>query len=163
MKVQCALPKLFDYPHYKFEAELLGRDEHGTWLGCDPPTPYTGPRGPGEFVHAFVILVPDDDWWVLSFNDSRSEIELYVDIAMPAVWSSESAVSVVDLDLDVARFHDGRIELLDEDEFAERRDRYPDDVAQRAVTTAQEVLEFVHNGTEPFGTVGRDWLAKIVR
>jgi hypothetical protein len=163
MRIRCALPKWIEHPHYRFETDLLGRDEHGTWLGCLPPTPYTGPKGSGEFVHAFVILVPEDQWWLLSYNDGRSEIELYVDITTAAVWRDQSTVEAIDLDLDVARFRDGRVELLDEDEFEERRLAfgYPDDVVRQAVDTAHAVLEAVREGREPFGTVGAQWLAKL--
>ncbi len=88
MRIQCALPKWIDVPHYRFEAELLGNDEFGTWIGCHPPTPYTGPKGAGEFLHAFVTLVPRDEWWLMSFNDASSEIELYVDITFIRLSSS---------------------------------------------------------------------------
>jgi hypothetical protein len=60
MNVHCALPKWVEHPHYEFDAELLGRDESGTWLGCPPGTAFTGPHGEGIWMHAMAILVPED-------------------------------------------------------------------------------------------------------
>src|SRR2546422_1063110 len=57
-----------DAAHWRFVVELLGRDEHGTWLAARPPTAYTGPRGAGEGTHDFLILLPPGQGWNAAFN-----------------------------------------------------------------------------------------------
>jgi hypothetical protein len=165
VKIKCALPKWVERPHYRFEADRLGRDEHGTWLGCPNPTAFTGPGWDGEWTHGFVILVPESQGWIASYQGERepNDIELYVDITTAAEWPDEQTFRAIDLDLDVARFRDGRVELLDEDEFEEHRALfgYPDDVVERALETAQWVLEAVREGREPFGRAGIPWLSKL--
>jgi hypothetical protein len=166
-KVDCQLRKWDGRPSYSFEAINMGRDDHGTWLGLPPPTRYVGPKGPGVWHHAFVICVPDGEWWIASFNDERDpeRVELYVDMTTPPERTNDSAVACVDLDLDVARYYDGRVELLDEDDFEKHRAEmdYPDDVVKMAWETGQWVLEAVRARREPFGDVGREWLAKVLR
>ncbi|HYZ93479.1 MAG TPA: DUF402 domain-containing protein [Actinomycetota bacterium] len=165
MKVHCELPKWVEHPHYQFDADLLGRDEYGTWLGCPPGTPFIGPKSPGTWHHAMAILVPDNEWWLVTYQGQGEpqNLEVYVDITTPAEWPSETVCRAIDLDLDVARFRDGRIELLDEDEFEEHRAAfaYPDDVAERALTTAQSVLDAMRERREPFDSAGFRWLEQI--
>ncbi len=164
MNVDCDLRKWPDRPHWRFTADLIDRDGFGTWLGCLPPTPYTGPRT-GDFEHAFVILVPMADWWIASFNDERAEDAVYVDIATPAAWLSEGHVTSVDLDLDVIRFHDGRVLLADEDEFTENQEAfgYPDDVIAQARATADRMLHIVQDDVEGFLDAGRERLERLLQ
>ena len=166
-KIDCLLTKWDGRPSYRFDAVHLGTDEHGKWLGLPPPTRYDGPKGPGMWHHAFVICVPDGEWWIASFNDERDpeSVELYVDMTTPPEWSSDQSVTCVDLDLDVARYYDTRIELLDEDDFARHRAEmdYPDDIVKMAWETGQWVLDAVRSRREPFGDVGREWLQKVLR
>jgi predicted RNA-binding protein associated with RNAse of E/G family len=162
--VDCDMRKWVDRPHWRFDTELLGRDEHGTWLGARIGTTYTGPRGAGAWQHNFVVLVPEDRWWIASWNDvQQPEIEVYVDITTAPRWLNEGVVTAIDLDLDVARLRDGRVELWDEDEFEEHRVRfaYPQDVVDRASATAQEVITAVEGRDEPFGEVGARWLELV--
>ena len=164
MKVDCDFKKWGDRQHYRFDAEHLGRDEHGTWLACRAPVKVTeGPQGVFEMTHDFVILVPDDRWWIASFNAESSDIEVYVDITTPSTWLSDSHVTSVDLDLDVIRFRDGRVILDDEDEFDEHIAAYgyPDDVIRTARATADEIIDAVTARREPFGETGPAWLAKL--
>lgn len=165
MAVRCELRKWNGFTTYVFEADLLGRDAYGTWLGLEAPTPYTKPKGPGVWEHDFVILLPEDDWWMASFYDERQPkgIELYVDVITPPEWTGESLLKAVDLDLDVVRRFDGKTHLKDEDEFDERRVEmsYPDDVVERARTTAASLLRAVEGHEEPFDDVGPTWLAKL--
>lgn len=164
VRVDCDLRKWPDLPHWRFGADLIERDGFGTWLSCLPPTPYTGPRV-GDFEHAFVLLVPPDDWWIASFNDDRVDDAIYVDIATPATWRTEHHVTAVDLDLDIVRFHDGRVELVDEDEFAEHQVAfgYPDDVIAQARSTADRMFEIVQDDTERFLGAGRERLERLLQ
>jgi hypothetical protein len=165
MSVRCELRKWNGFQTYVFEADVLGRDEYGTWLGVPAPTPYTKPKGPGVWEHNFVILIPADDWWMASFYDERHPkgIELYIDVIAPAAWTEDGRVEAIDLDLDVVRRFDGQVYLKDSDEFEERRVEmgYPDDVVEHARTTAQSRLAAVEGRHEPFDTVGSRWLDKL--
>ena len=161
MIVDCDFRKWRDRPHWRFGAELIAQYENGTWLGCRPPTPYTGPPGSGEFLHGFTIFVPASDWWIASFNDERSpEIETYVDICTPAKWHTPTHVSSIDLDLDVIRYWDGRVFIDDEDEFAEHQVAYgyPADVVDQARSTCDRLLDLVTRQVEPFDGTGREHL-----
>ncbi len=166
-RIDCQLLKWDGRPSYRFDAVKMGRDDYGTWLGLPPPTRFVRPKGQGVWHHAFVICVPEGEWWIASFNDERDpeSVELYVDMTTPPEWTDGSTVSCVDLDLDVARYFDGRVELLDEDDFERHSAEmdYPDDVVKMATETSQWVLEAVRGRREPFGEVGRDWLAKVLR
>ena len=167
MKIDCDFKKWGDRQHYRFDLELLGTDEHGTWLAARPPVAVTaGPRGPFEMTHPFVTLVPRDAWWIATFYAEPfgpSDVDVYVDITTPSAWSSDTRVSAIDLDLDVVRFRDGRVIVEDEDEFDEHIASYgyPRDVIDTARETAEEILEAVTERREPFDEAARVWLAKL--
>jgi protein associated with RNAse G/E len=54
--------------------------------------------------------------------------------------------------------------LRDEDEFAEHRARfgYPDDLVEAAEAAAKLLMHALGDGTEPFATSYRKWLALVV-
>lgn len=164
-KIACELRKWDGRKTYRFAADPLGRDEYGTWVGLAPPVHYVGPKGPGVWNYAFVICVPENEWWIATFNDEREpeRVEVYVDVTTVPQWPNESELRCVDLDLDVVRYHDGHIELQDEDEFDKHRVDmgYPDDVVKRARETADALLSAVRERREPFDSVGRTWLGKL--
>ena len=151
-------------PHRSYPAIRLGDDEHGVWLGV--------PRG--EFIEAaedatfkyddpYVLLVPHQAWWTAMFNAPPRRTEVYCDIATPARWRGDR-VLLADLDLDVRRRRaDGRVELLDEDEFAAHSDAfgYPDVVIGEAWAAARWLVTALGDGTEPFATGFHDWLSKV--
>lgn len=163
--VDCDFRKWGDAAHWRFETTLLGRDEHGTWLRNTPPTPFTGPRGAGEWAHSFAILVPNSEWWVASFNAKAgwkaTDVEVYVDVTTVPTWPDPSHMTVIDLDLDVIRQFDGHVYVDDEDEFDEHRVKfgYPDEVVEQALRTTTELVEATEQRREPFGEVGRRWLS----
>src|SRR5690348_5265578 len=96
------------------------------------------------------------------FNAPPRRTEVYCDITTPAAWSDDT-VTVVDLDLDVRRRRWGDIERLDEDEFAVHQVRYgyPDEVVAEATAASFWLAEALGNGTEPFASGFRPWLAKV--
>src|SRR5262245_61044187 len=104
-------------PHYRGLVHVLGDDEHGTWLW--------GPAGRTIFrgdvplfltqQDALILLLPDT-WWSPGWWIGHPETEVYVNIGTPPEWE-DTRVSSTDLDLDVVRFCDGRLEIVDEDEF----------------------------------------------
>ena len=71
---------------------------------------------------------------------------------------------MIDLDLDVRRRRWGDIERLDDDEFAANRVQfgYPDEVVARATAASHWLATALGDGTEPFATAFRPWLAKVV-
>ncbi len=153
-----------DVAHWRFPVERLGTDEFGTWLGARPPTPYTGPRGAGEWTHEFVLCVPDDRWWIATFNAYTTDLgaRIYVDMTTVPVWRSESHVQAIDLDLDVIRTWDDQVVIDDEDEFAEHQVKYgyPPEVVRSAQASCDEIFERVQKMDEPFGEVGTSWLKR---
>ena len=142
-----------DVPHYGSEGILLGEDEHGWWVGG-----HLGNRmykGTGDVVagrYRIVWCVPRDGWFLAHFLVGHPELDVYIDIATPAVWSARGA-RLVDLDLDVIVWNDGRpVELVDEDEFERHRVdlAYPDELVYGARTEAARVLAAATAGEPPF-------------
>ena len=149
--------------HWHYPLEPLGVDEWGTWFGTRAGVAMQrGDEPPVVQPHDFVTLVPADGWYVASFNgESDHGAELYIDISTPPT-ISDALIEAVDLDLDVIRARDGRIILDDEDEFAEHQVlyAYPAHVIAAAQTEADRLMAEVTAGAEPFGEVGRAWLAR---
>jgi protein associated with RNAse G/E len=79
----------------------------------------------------------------------------YCNVTTPAQYDGET-VRYVDLDLDVHVFADGRIEVLDEDEFLEnsRRMGYPPDVIEQARSALDDLLKLARSGRVPFERAG---------
>jgi hypothetical protein len=153
-------------PHYRHAAELLGSDEHGTWLGVRAGTPFTGPNGLGEMPGAFVLAVRDDAWWFPSFWEPGPglDFEVYVDVTTLPRWLNDGHLTAIDLDLDVIRRVDGTVFLDDEDEFEEHLVLfgYPDVVIDKARTTARWLMDAVASEREPFGSASRRWMERLV-
>lgn len=150
--------------HRDYPARRLAEDDLGTWLGVSAGTRSVYHGRPSVEQIPFVVLVPHDAWWTGMFNPPPRTSEVYCDIATPAEWEGDT-VRIVDLDLDVVRRRaTGGVELRDEDEFAEHRERfgYPDDVAENAQRAAQWLLGALGDGTEPFASAYRKWLALVV-
>jgi protein associated with RNAse G/E len=70
---------------------------------------------------------------------------------------------VVDLDIDVIRYRDGRVEVEDEDEFAQHRDElgYPPEIVAGALAGAAELRAALAHGEEPFASHYLTWLARV--
>jgi uncharacterized protein len=151
--------------HWHHTAQHLGEDEHGTWLGAPSGTPIQrGGEPPVVLEQPWVQLIPAGQWWTAAFNAEPAATELYCDITTEPRWLNPGEVTMVDLDLDVLRMRaDGRVLLLDEDEFAEHQVRYgyPVEVIRRAEQSAAWLLAAVRAGAEPFGTGYRRWLDRL--
>ncbi|GIF48905.1 hypothetical protein DFJ67_2703 [Asanoa ferruginea] len=150
--------------HRDYPARRLAEDELGVWLGVTLGTEsvYHG-RASVEKI-PFVLLVPHDAWWTGMFNPPPRTSEVYCDITTPARWRGDT-VHLIDLDLDVVRRRTtGTVELRDEDEFAEHRARfgYPADLVESAEAAAKLLMQALGDGTEPFATSYRKWLALVV-
>ena len=150
--------------HRDYPARRLSEDDLGTWLGVTAGTESVYHGRPSVERIPFVLLVPHAAWWTGMFNPPPRTSEVYCDIASQARWEGDT-VHLIDLDLDVVRRRaTGAVELRDEDEFAEHRRRfgYPDDVVVQAEAAARWLYDALGDGTEPFASAYRKWLALVV-
>jgi protein associated with RNAse G/E len=161
--VEVVFVKYDGRPHRSYAARHLGEDARGSWLGVAAGTP-ARVDGTRETLREepYVLLVPHRAWWTAMFNAPPRRTEIYCDITTPATWCGDQ-VTVVDLDLDVRRRRWGDIERLDEDEFNAHRVRYgyPDDVVAEATAASFWLATALGDGTEPFATEFRPWLARV--
>lgn len=152
--------------HWNRTMYRLGEDEHGIWLGAPADTvSRRGYEDPIVRPEPFVSLFPRGAWYTAMLNAEPYDVAWYCDITTPPVWPGDDAgtVTMIDLDLDVVRRYDGVTYVDDEDEFAEHQVRYayPADVIAAAESTCRDLYAAVAAGREPFGDVGRAWLAKV--
>lgn len=153
--------------HWHQQCAYLGADRYGSWIGAPKGNPIRrGAEAPIEMGQAHVLLIRPDVWWTACFNAEPAPIEVYCDVTSVVRWLDNAGgpyLTAVDLDLDVARTRDGRVELLDEDEFAEHRERYayPADVVAAAEASAQWLIEACGGDTEPFASEYRTWLDRV--
>lgn len=152
--------------HWGFDLDVLGRDAHGLWLGGRKGVTLSRP-GLSFAAHGdFVVLVPDDAWWVATFNSapggSKHDIDIYVDITTPTT-INQGEIFTLDLDLDVVKRTSGIVEIDDEDEFAEhsREMSYPAKLVTAARDAADEMKRQVTDATAPFDGSHKAWLAKL--
>ena len=148
-----------DQPHWVYDGTYLGSDEHGDWIGFPEGSRFTRPGADYVAPYDQVGLVPGGRGWVAAFHSPGGKVWVYVDITTVPVWDG-TTVRAVDLDLDVVRGQAGRVWIDDEDEFAERRGGYPDDVVAHALRTCTEVETMVRDRVAPFDTAER-WLAQV--
>ena len=114
----------------------------------------------------FLTLLPSgEQWWMCTWmwGNPSIDIELYVDIVHPPVWTSDECLTVVDLDLDVIRYQDGRVVLDDEDEFAEHSVAlsYPPAVVASAREIATDLVAAVTERTPPFTRPPDRWARAV--
>jgi protein associated with RNAse G/E len=150
--------------HRDYPALRLAEDGHGTWLGVHAGTQSVYHGRPSVEAIPFVVLVPQGTWWTAMFNPRPRSSEVYCDITSPARWVGDDEVHLVDLDLDVVRRRaTGRVELLDEDEFAEHREAfgYPEELVTQAYAAAHWLRQALADGREPFVSAYQPWLARV--
>jgi protein associated with RNAse G/E len=152
-----------DRRHWQFEMRRLGEDAHGAWFFV--PVGATVRRGdePSRALrHGIAMLVPRDTWWTVEFYWDHPEWSLYVNIGTPCE-SYDDRVRQVDLDLDVVRTRDGRVQTLDEDEFELHQGlyAYPPDLIRSARKAADEVAILVNGAIEPFGHAADPWIEQV--
>lgn len=151
--------------HWHGRMRRLGEDEHGLWLGWGRNMPMARGNGPVvTFEQAHVQLVRRNDWWCGAFHAAPRPTAIYCDITTVAEWTAPDEITMVDLDLDVLRFRDGRAPaILDEDEFLEHQVRYgyPPEVIATARATADALLAAVQRDEEPFRSAYQPWLSLV--
>ena len=162
-KVQIDFRKWDGSRHWQFVMRRLGEDEHGLWLWSPPGSDMQRGHEPVRRSRAVnVKLIPDGKWWTAIWT-WQQKADLYVDIITPPAWNG-STVTMVDVDLDVVRWSDGRVEIADEDEFEQHRVamEYPPRLVDTARATTARIALAVEERHEPFGAVGEAWMAKAV-
>ncbi len=151
--------------HWHQTMQYLGEDEHGVWLGAElGSSARRGNEPPVTFEYPLAQLIPRGHWWTAVFNGAPARTEVYCDISTPADWLSDDEVTMVDLDLDVLRLRDdGRVLIVDEDEFAAHQVRfgYPAEVIGEAEQAAASLHEAISAGAEPFASDYRAWLERV--
>src|SRR5687767_4544911 len=101
-----------DLPHYGHAAWELGEDEHGLWVELRKGSPvHRGDELLFAGKHDGVTCVSRGEGW-LAWYVWTSDFALYIVIASPPVRVGDE-ITMVDLDLDVIRWRDGRVELVD--------------------------------------------------
>jgi uncharacterized protein len=151
--------------HWHQNMCYLGEDEHGIWLGA--PAGSTIRRGSEQPIildGASVALVSPGQWWTATFNGEPAKTEIYCDISTPPEWPSEGEVTMVDLDLDVIRLRaDGRVLIVDEDEFAAHQVSYgyPAETVTQAEQAAAWLHQVISADAEPFALRYREWLERV--
>ena len=151
-------------PHRSYPARWLGEDSDGTWLGVTSGTPALVDGDTTALrEEPYVLLVPKHAWWTAMFNAPPRRTEVYCDVTTPATWAGQREVTVVDLDLDVRRRRWGYIERLDEEEFNAHTVAYgyPPEVVAQATAASHWLATALGDGTEPFATAFRPWLARV--
>lgn len=165
--VDVVLRKYGGRSHRQVTARRLGQDEHGVWLGTPAGTTvryHYGARPIGVTRADAVRLIPRDRWWIAMFVAAPHEREIYCDVCLPPAWSSPAEVVVVDLDIDLTRYRpDGRVEVEDEDEFAEHTVTlgYPPEVVAGATAAAAGLRRALVERDEPFGTAAEHWFSLL--
>lgn len=150
--------------HWRHDLIDLGSDTHGRWLGGPRGTTLQRGREP-EIVweSPVVLLVPESAWWA-AFFDEGGKYEIYVDVTAGASWVTEDGVEMVDLDLDVVRYTEGGVEVLDEDELVEHSAAmaYPPQIIDGARNTAAELVLALEANQPPFDEAAyRPWLEMV--
>jgi len=147
--------------HWHFEVEELGTDRHGSWFGGRPGiAAQRGDEDPVVLPHGIVLLVPVEGDWIANWSNREDRV-VYVDVTdTPVV--TRATVRAVDLDLDVIGWPDGRVEIVDRDEFEFHRIAmaYPPDVVARAEATAATLEAMMREARAPFDGSGAAWLKK---
>jgi protein associated with RNAse G/E len=145
--------------HYRYTMTVVA-DEGDRLLAWGPVgTRFESYRGVYDATRHFLMLhYRDRDWnlevmWEPDWKPNKH----YVNIALPATWD-DGTLRYVDLDLDISWWPDGAVRLLDEDEFAEHRERfgYPQWLIDRAWAAVDEVRALISSRLPPFdGTLYR--------
>jgi protein associated with RNAse G/E len=153
-----------DILHWGFQAMLLGADQWGTWIAVPAGTRrWKGSEQMRPTMSDAVFCAPEEGWWHLHYSGGNSDYSHFVDIVTPPRWVAGDRYEMIDLDLDVARHHDGTIEVQDEDEFAIHRVEfaYSHEMIRRAEEETRSIVTALETRREPFFDVAAAWLARL--
>lgn len=148
-----------DSRHWQYSMFDLAEDEHGRWLWAPPGITAQRGEDPAITWDFPGVKLITQDWYSAIWScalETPEQWRVYVDIVAPAEWH-EGSVRMVDLDLDVYRSTDGKVRILDEDEFAEHqlKLKYPEHLISGAREAADRLLRMVSDEVEPFGRAGQ--------
>ena len=152
-----------DRLHYTYEARVLGEDAHGHWFGVPRGTPWRRPdTREGLSRQVEVLLAPARGWWLAAWQGHPSTSDLYVHVTTPPDYGN-GRLTCFDLDLDVLRWRDGSVTLVDAGEFEDHRVRfrYPREVVTEATTAAAWLQKAVAERCPPFDHTGDVWLSRF--
>lgn len=139
--------------HYRHTMRVV--DDRGDRLRVWAPagTVFHSYRGRYAATRHFLMLHYSDRDWNLEvmWEPDWTPNKHYINIALPSTWR-DGTLRFVDLDLDISWWADGTINLLDEDEFAEHRERfgYPQWLVDRAWDAVDEVRGLISARNTPF-------------
>lgn len=142
---------------------LLGADQYGYWIGIAAGGVWHHSNGQqGRFEQSFVKLIPYNAYWSACFNPSDTLID--VDIVLPNNWNHR-LVEEIDLEIDLLKMDDGRLEIRDEADFAEVCQRWPmpANLIEQVQATTKHIYQQLHEEAEPFKLVGAQWLADFLQ
>jgi protein associated with RNAse G/E len=163
--VELASEKWGGHPHYRGVVHRLGEDEDGTWVwGPAGRTIYRGDDVVFVTEYDALTLIAPGAWWAPAWWIGHPEMELYVNINTPAVWERDRIVSI-DLDLDVVRWSNGLVEIVDRDEFELHRVKYgyPIELIESAETATAEAHDLVSRNRPPFdGVAAKTWAERAL-
>lgn len=154
--------------HWSMWVTPMGDDEFGTWFKADRGWVMSRPGRRVVVDNPSVWLLPGHGSYLARFNGALSDgalprSDVYVDICVGRQQRGDE-VRLTDLDLDVVRTQDGRVSLVDQEEFLEHIGAYgySMDLVRAAVLSSDSVVISLALGREPFGRAGRIWLNQAI-
>ena len=148
-------------PVSNWSARVLGSDQFGTWLFCAEGETHRKENGTSLVVPSNgVQLMPSSGWWAAWWWQRDHWIG--VDICTPPTLN-HTGWNYTDLELDLAKLGDGRVMLVDEDEFEQARIdcELPEHVVTAARSAVVELQVRLAHEQEPVVAAGWDWLNKV--
>lgn len=92
-----------------------------------------------------------DRWYNVITMIRKSGIYYYCNLASPSLYDGE-AIKNIDYDLDVKVFPDGKVDILDEDEYQQHSQEmnYSKEICEIVEQAMQDLLEIIKEKKEPF-------------
>ncbi len=147
---------------FTWSVEVLGTDQHGTWLGAQRGNPVQQRDGRVEpQPHDVVWLVAEDAWHLPAFVFTP-ETDLTIDVCTPPAFA-DGAWSFVDMELDLFRRPDGHAGIVDQGDWDTLvGSGLVSDVEIRNVEeTARSLLTLVERRVEPYDRAALWWLHRL--
>ncbi len=147
---------------FSWPVEVLGTDQHGTWLGSRQGNSVQQPDGRTELQrHNVVWLAIEAAWYLPAFVFS-TDTDLTIDLCTPPTFSGETW-SFIDLELDLFRRPGGRAGIVDQDEWEllAGSGRISEDEILTVNETARTLLQLVEDRRESFGCAALPWLRSL--
>lgn len=134
----------------------LVRNEAGRIDIHFPPNTVTTYKGRSHpFATEQMHVYWTDRWYNVWAGNRNPGRQLYCNVAMPPTIDLDNGIlRFVDLDIDVALYHDGRINVFDDDEFEQHRRKYayPADVVAQSLAAREALIRLCRQATGAF-----DW------